>query len=145
MGVFELLLLVVGMVVIWRWRRSHRADETSEVSEYTEKADGNYQVFAVRPSRAPKYKVLLYAGILFFIIGGIEVLYAFRALSGYGSDSFSTAFFLLAVGGGLYWIGSTRDFRPQSHRVARTFRVSPAAIEVDGQVFKKEDIHRLII
>jgi len=41
--------------------------------------------------------------------------------------------------------GWSYDARPKAHKQKSSFRVTADTIEANGQTFKKEDIHRLII
>jgi len=102
-------------------------------SEYRKRQENNSWVFDVTPAPAPKF-------LLMAIGGGILIL---CALFG-GLGIFSWLFFIPIGALGIWW-GYFRDGRPAAHRSPSSFRVTPAAIDAHGQVFPKDDIHRLII
>lgn len=106
-------------------------------SEYSKNSQGGYEVFHVKPASPPKYIALIAFGAFLAFIGLVTML---------GGGNGSGGFFFLFIGGcALAWFGWTKDYRPRPHRQERTFRVSPEVVESDGNAFKRDDIHRLLI
>jgi hypothetical protein len=100
-------------------------------SEYRKRQEGNGCVFDVTPAQAPKFMLMVVGGALLALLGLV--------LGPVGWILF------LPVGLFGIWFGYFKDVRPTAHRSPTTFRVTPAAIEANGQTFPKDDIHRLII
>lgn len=101
----------------------------SKGSEYTKRQDGSATVFDVTPAPSPKFTYLLIIG------GGLSLL-----VLGMGGGIFGLILLGICV-----WYGWFRDMRPKGHRLPSTFRVSADAIDANGQTFRKEDIHRMIL
>ena len=99
-------------------------------SEYRKRQEGNATVFDVTPAEAPKFWYLI-------IIGGVITLGGLLAMPG------GLAF--VAMGGFALWYGWTRDLRAKDTRKPATFKVTPESIEGSGQVFRKGDIHRILL
>lgn len=99
-------------------------------SEYQKRQEGNDYVFAVKPARTPRMIGLAVIGVIFVLIG---------------SQSSLGWFILVPLGALAIWAGLIRDGRPKAHRTHSSFRVSPTAIEANGKLFPREEIHRLII
>ena len=102
----------------------------AQASEYQKRQDGNSSVFTVTPAVAPKF-------IWMLVLGGISGLL--------GLVTLPCGLAFLAIAAGAIWFGWSYDPRPKAHKQPSSFRVSAGTIEVNGQTFKKEDIHRLII
>lgn len=99
-------------------------------SEYRKRQEGDATVFDVTPAPTPKFWFLI-------IFGGVVLLGGLLAMPG------GLAFVLM--GGFALWYGWTRDLRPKATRRPASFRVKPDQIEADGQVFRKDDIHRILL
>jgi len=102
----------------------------AQTSEYQKRQDGNSTVFEVTPAEAPKFLWMV-------IMGGISCLL--------GVFTFPCGLAFLALGGAAIWFGRSYDPRPKAHKQNSSFRVTGETIEANGQTFKKDDIHRLII
>ena len=102
----------------------------AQASEYQKRQDGSSTVFEVTPAAAPKFMWML-------IMGGICCVL--------GLFTFPCGIALLALAAVAIWFGWSYDARPKAHKQKSSFRVTAEAIEANGQTFKKEDIHRLII
>jgi len=102
----------------------------ARASEYQKRQDGNSTVFEVTPAAAPKFLWML-------ILGGISGLL--------GLVTLPCGLAFLALAAGAIWFGWSYDARPKAHKQPSSFRVTAETIEANGQTFKKDDIHRLII
>ena len=102
----------------------------ARTSEYQKRQDGNSTVFEVTPAEAPKFLWMV-------IMGGFACLL--------GVFTFPCGLAFLALGGAAIWFGRSYDPRPKAHKQNSSFRVTGEIIEANGQTFKKDDIHRLII
>ncbi len=103
-------------------------------SEYKKSVEGGAIVFHVTPAPQRKFWFVI-------IGGGVMLLFG---LATYGSEHL-LGFLMLGGGGAALWWGWTHDLRPAAHRNPSTFRVTPDSIESGGRIFKKADIHRLIV
>ncbi|HRE45663.1 MAG TPA: hypothetical protein PKY87_17055 [Terricaulis sp.] len=101
----------------------------AKTASYQKSESNGVTTFTVTPADPPK-----------FIYG--VVLAVFFSLFGLMLMPFGIV--ILALCGVLLWYGLT-DQRPKEHRAPVTFRVAPDRVEVGGQTFKQDDIHRLII
>lgn len=99
-------------------------------SEYRKRQEGNATIFDVTPAAAPKFWYLI-------IIGGVICLGGLLAGT--------SGLFFIVMGGGALWYGWTRDIRPKDSRKPATFKVTPDTIEAGGQVFRKDDMHRILL
>jgi hypothetical protein len=110
-----------------------RKDAHMANSEYQKRQDGSGTVFDVTPATTSKSKLAIVMGVIFGLFGLIGI-------------SSSPIFGILCFCGCgfIIWAGS-KDWRPKAQKSKATFRVTPSAIETNGQTFKKEDIHRLIV
>jgi hypothetical protein len=108
---------------------------TTKNSEYRMTEQGGFRVFSVTPGRVPK----LWGAIG---LGVVSLIFAFTAGS---TTSLFFMLFGLALSGLLFWAGLFRDLRPTAHREPRTFKVSPDTIESNGRIFKKSELHNLIV
>lgn len=97
-------------------------------SEYQKRIENEKVFFDVKPASCPKNKSALYIAIPIILI-------------------MLVVFFPIAIVAALavWYLGFHKDWRPAAHRVPSAFFVTSAAIESNGRVFKKEDIHRLLI
>ncbi|HVT31184.1 MAG TPA: hypothetical protein VHE32_00945 [Rhodanobacteraceae bacterium] len=95
-------------------------------SEYRKSESGGVTTFEVTPASMPK-------PIYFFFVGG------FICLIGLAVP------FLLVVGIAFLIWAWVHDPRPSSGRQPATFKVTGDSLEIGGQTFKRDDIHRLII
>jgi hypothetical protein len=105
-----------------------------ETSEYRKRQDGAATVFEVTAAPQKRFTFIVILGAAMCLLG--LAFFSSAHLMG-----------LIAMGGGgyaAYWAW-THDLRPPAHRVPSTFRVTADHIESNGQTFKKDDIHRLII
>jgi hypothetical protein len=100
-------------------------------SEYRKHQDGNASVFEVTPADSPKFMMMVVGGGVLALIGLL------MGPAGW--------ILFLPVGAFGIWFGYFKDLRPAAHRGSSKFRVTPAAIESNGNTFTKDDIHRLII
>ena len=100
-------------------------------SEYHKRQDGTVSVFDVTPAQAPRFMIMTVGGGILALLG------LFMGPLGW--------ILFLPIGIFGVWFGYFRDGRPQEHRSASSFRVSPTTIEANGRTFQKDDIHRLII
>jgi hypothetical protein len=109
---------------------------TSKGSEYRKSETNGVTTFEVTPAPAPK------SGC--FIVLAVPVLLwgLFTFLGGGGG---------LLLGGIVMLIGfflfkfALKDIRPKEHQQIAIFRVGPDHVEVKEQVFKRSDIHRLVL
>jgi len=109
-------------------------DMAKKTAEYTKQQQGNDTIFRVLPAAVPRFTTAIGFGIFVIVI-------SFGMMSG----SSGAGVLGLLMGAFCLWYGLTRDLRPKAHRGERTFRVSPQAIEVDGQTYRVADIHRVIL
>jgi len=103
-------------------------------SEYLKRQEGGVTVFDVTPAPQRKFWFVIIGGGPMFLLG----------LAFFSSEHF-LGLIMLAGGGTALWWGWTHDLRPAPHRAPSTFRVTGETIESNGRVFRKSDIHRLIV
>lgn len=101
----------------------------AKASSYQKSESNGVTTFTVTPADPPKF-------IFGLIMGGFFVLFGLM-LGGFG-------IIVCALAGVLIWFSLT-DQRPKEHRAVTSFRVSPERVEVGGQSFSREDVHRVII
>ncbi|GIK47313.1 MAG: hypothetical protein BroJett013_00100 [Alphaproteobacteria bacterium] len=101
----------------------------AKTSAYQKSESDGVTTFIVTPAEAPKFIYGLVLGVIFLLLG--------LMLGGFGV-------IVIAAAGFLIWF-SLRDLRPKEHRATATFRVAPDRVEVAGETFRRDDIHRIII
>lgn len=99
-------------------------------SEYKRRQEGNATIFEVTPAARTKY---WYAVVFGGIVGLLGLLAGLKGL------------FFVLLGFGLASLGWTIDVRPKASRQPAVFKVTADAIEAGPRVFKKAEIHRLIV
>ncbi len=109
-----------------------------KTSSYIKTQEGSGYLFQVTPASAPSFGFLIFIGLMLCMLG-----------CGMGTSNVkSGGIYILLVLGGLGALlirYAVRDHRPAPHRSPSQFRVTAEAIEASGQVFRKTDIHRLIL
>jgi hypothetical protein len=103
-------------------------------SEYHKRQEGPATIFEVTPAPHKKFMFIV-------IMGGVLLLIALASFT--SMPIFSLI--MMGFAGWAIWFGWVRDLRPAAHRNRSTFKVTGETIESNGQSFRKDDIHRLII
>lgn len=104
-------------------------------SEYQKRQDGDNTVFEVTPASAPWNTIALQMVLAWGVVCG---------WAAYGNDLAKIGNIVVVITVIIIPL-CIKDRRPKAERLKSIFRVSPTSIEKNGLVFKKEDIHRLIL
>lgn len=122
------LLVTLGMpALLWYYAYITYQSSSGKQSEYFSHANGGEAAFTVKPAQAP---------VIWFAVVLVLILY---------SSWPSTHWIIGALMIGLMALLLLRDPRGVKCNAVSRFSVSPAGISVDGQLFKKRDIHQLSI
>ncbi|MCR6645247.1 MAG: hypothetical protein NVV62_12480 [Terricaulis sp.] len=101
----------------------------AKASSYQKSESNGVTTFTVTPADAPKFIFGLIMGGFFGLLGLMMM---------------PVGIIVVAAAGALIWF-SLADQRPKEHRAVTSFRVSPERVEIGGQSFSRDDVHRVII
>lgn len=95
--------------------------------------DGDATVFTVTPGGARRLTSLITSGVFFMCVG-----WAFQ-------DGLGWVAWPVITGGAITLILGLRDHRPPSHRIKSVIRVSPSGFDVNGRVYARDLVKRLLV